>query len=208
MIKNSSFRKVASRAAIVVLGIAGVLTTARLIHADDDGHSRQDDNSNSKIQIGAQIAPVKLTISHGDKEQVYLGSYIVNAVGGCNDCHTNPSYAPNGNPYMGQPKAINAAKYLAGGATFGPFTSRNITPDSTGKPAGLTYPEFVQVIRHGTDFDHVHGPNVPLQVMPWPVYQSMTDGDLRAIYAYLSAIPCLEGDPGVNPSAPPPFRCK
>lgn len=31
-----------------------------------------------------------------------------------------------------------------------------------------------------------------LQVMPWPVYRNMTDGDLKAIYAYLSAIPHAE----------------
>jgi hypothetical protein len=32
-----------------------------------------------------------------------------------------------------------------------------------------------------------------LQIMPWTAYQNMTDRDLRAIYEYLSAIPCLEG---------------
>jgi len=31
--------------------------------------------------------------------------------------------------------------------------------------------------------------------MPWPTFQSMTDHDLRAIYEYLSAIPCIEGPP-------------
>jgi hypothetical protein len=35
--------------------------------------------------------------------------------------------------------------------------------------------------------------------MPWPTYSKMSDRDLRAIYEYLSAIPCLEGDPG-NPA--------
>ena len=35
--------------------------------------------------------------------------------------------------------------------------------------------------------------------MPWPIYANMNDHDLRAIYEYLSAIPCLEGDPG-NPA--------
>jgi hypothetical protein len=30
-----------------------------------------------------------------------------------------------------------------------------------------------------------------LHVMPWPVYQGMTDGDLRAIYEFLSAIPAI-----------------
>jgi hypothetical protein len=27
--------------------------------------------------------------------------------------------------------------------------------------------------------------------MPWPAYREMTDRDLRAIYEYLGAIPCL-----------------
>jgi hypothetical protein len=39
--------------------------------------------------------------------------------------------------------------------------------------------------------------------MPWPIYRNMTDHDLRAIYEYLSAIPCVEGGPGE-----PPNRCK
>jgi hypothetical protein len=32
-----------------------------------------------------------------------------------------------------------------------------------------------------------------LQVMPWPTFQNMTDHDLRAIYEYLSSIPCITG---------------
>ena len=35
-----------------------------------------------------------------------------------------------------------------------------------------------------------------LQVMPWPNFQNLTDRQLEAIYTFLSAIPCLEGDPG------------
>jgi hypothetical protein len=31
--------------------------------------------------------------------------------------------------------------------------------------------------------------------MPWPIHQNMTDHDIRAIYEYLSAIPCIEGPP-------------
>jgi hypothetical protein len=40
-----------------------------------------------------------------------------------------------------------------------------------------------------------------LQIMPWPIYHNMTDRDLRAIYEYLSAIPCITG-----PSAPSPLH--
>ena len=54
---------------------------------------------------------------------------------GCNDCHTVPSYAVGGNPFLGEPEVINAPCYLAGGAAFGPFVSRNITPRANGLPA-------------------------------------------------------------------------
>jgi hypothetical protein len=86
-----------------------------------------------------------------------------------------------------------------------------LTPDKTGRPeGGHTFSEFVQIIRNGTDFDHIHptcagAPNgtcLPapfdgslLQIMPWPIYKNMSYRDLRAIYEYLSSIPCIEGPP-------------
>jgi hypothetical protein len=123
-----------------------------------------------------------------------LGSNIVNAQAACNDCHTNPSFAPGGDPYKGQPKKINAEHYLAGGQAFGPFISRNLTPEgSKGYPAGLTFPQFKQVMRTGIDLEHEHPQLGPLlQVMPWPVYQNMSDRDLQAIYEYLRSIPHAE----------------
>ena len=93
--------------------------------------------------------------------------------------------------------------------------TRNLTPDKNGLPeGGHTLSEFKQILRTGIDFDHVHPtctsalptptpancipPPVKgelLQVMPWPVFHNMTDHQLDAIYEYLSAIPCLEGNP-------------
>ncbi len=50
----------------------------------------------SRIQEGLKLAPVELK-KHGlNPALVGLGSYIVNAQGGCNDCHTNPPYAAGG----------------------------------------------------------------------------------------------------------------
>jgi hypothetical protein len=91
---------------------------------------------------------------------------------------------------------INAQNYLAGGTVFGPFRSRNLTPDANGLPAGLALAQFKDVMRKGTDFDQLHPQISPLlQVMPWPVYREMTDRDLEAIYAFLSAIPHAEPAP-------------
>src|SRR5262245_53641225 len=111
----------------------------------------------ARIARGYRIAPVRLNLNQKDAFLVGLGSYLVNATGGCNDCHTNPSYAAGGNPFMGQPKQVNTANYLAGGMPFGPFVSRNLTPDTgTGLPAGLTYAQFHETIRTGRDQKNVH----------------------------------------------------
>ena len=193
--------RVGTLAAALVAGV--ILSHSTSVRADDD------DQDEAKVRRGFAIAPVPLNLHRKNRELVGLGSYIVNAQGACNDRHTNPPYAPGGDPYQGQPKRINAAGYLGGGASFGPFLSRNLTPDKSGRPiGGDTFAEFVQIMRTGIDLDHAHPAMGPLlQVMPWPVYQSMTDRDLRAIYEYLSAIPCIEGDPGI-PGAPTTGRCR
>ncbi len=173
--------------AVTLAVVAAALAWSDLSQA---GSPPAPDTEASRIQRGYQIAPVTLHTRGLDKALVGLGSYIVNAQGGCNDCHTNPPYAAGHDPFLGQPKQVNTAGYLAGGMAFGPFVSRNLTPNSEGLPAGLTLPQFKQVIRTGIDLDHKHPEAGPLlQVMPWPVYQNMTDRDLRAIYEYLRAIP-------------------
>jgi len=149
----------------------------------------------SVIQRGAELAPVPLNMKGLNPALVREGSYIVNAQGGCNDCHTVPSYAAGGDPFLGQPEAINAPCYLAGGAAFGPFVSRNITPRANGLPAGRTLEEFKEIMRHGTDFRTPADGTPILQVMPWPVYGKMSDRELEAIYEYLKAIPSINPRP-------------
>jgi hypothetical protein len=208
-------RATATAAAFVGIVLGGIVFSSTRLRAHDQ------DDEDSKIQIGFDIAPVPLNLVGKNRELVGLGSYIVNAQADCNGCHsTGPAaeFAFGGNPYFGQPTKINPGTYLGGGRDFGPFPgpgpfphifSRNLTPDKTGRPeGGHTFSEFLQIIRNGTDFDHVHptctgapdGTCLPppfdgdlLQIMPWPIQKNMTYHDLRAIYEYLSAIPCIEG---------------
>lgn len=145
----------------------------------------------SLIQRGFEIAPVPLNLKGKNRALVGLGSYIVNT-GGCNDCHTNPSYLPGGDPFAGEPEQINVPCYLSGGNDFGIVRSRNLTPDSAGLPSGLTLDEFIHILRTGED---TTSPGVPpfdnglLQVMPWPVFGKKTTRELTAVYEYLRAIP-------------------
>ena len=158
---------------------------------NDQGGSGSDD---LRIVIGFKYARdqgISLDLKGKNRALVGLGSYLVNGVGGCNDCHTAPPYTQDPYAALGAPKQVNVACYLAGGQEFGPFVSRDITPWEDNKPAGLTLRQFIHVIRTGEDPDN---PGQVLQVMPWPVYQTMTDGDLRAVYEYLSSIPPIHAN--------------
>jgi hypothetical protein len=192
--------------------IAAVLALA-LVHSPK-GKAAGGDESESKVRRGLAIAPVPLNLAGKNRALVGLGSYIVNASGDCNGCHAGPSgeFAPGGDPFLGEPKHINEAAYLAGGTQlFGPFfIPRNLTPDKTGLPeGGASYEEFRAIMRTGVDPHQAHPQFGPLlQVMPWPNFQNMTENDLRAIYEYLSAIPCLEGDPGLPDPRPIGTRCQ
>jgi hypothetical protein len=218
------FLKLATAAtAFAAILFAAMSSSSRRVRATDED---DEDRNESKIQRGFDIAPVPLNLERKNHALVGLGSYLVNT-GVCNECHTaGPAitqYAPGGNPYFGQPKIINQATYLGGGRDFGApvpgaahIISRNLTPDKTGLPeGGRTFSEFVQIMRTGVDLDNLH-PTCPpgvintgcipapfrgdlLQTMPWPALKDLTDHDLRAIYEYLSAIPCIAGPPAPSP---------
>ena len=204
-------------AVFAAIALAATLSSSRPVRATDDDNDRRE----SEVRIGFEIAPVPLNLEGKNRELVGLGSYIVNAQADCDGCHSAgppTEFAPGGNPYFGQPEKINTATYLGGGRDFGPYPtptsalhiiSRNLTPDKTGRPeGGHTFAEFLEIIRTGVDMDHLH-PNCSatvttnclqppfkgdlLQIMPWPIYKNMTEHDLRAIYEYLSAVPCVEG---------------
>lgn len=155
-------------------------------------------NAESDVQRGLQISPVPLDPVGRNHAMVGRGSYLVNAVASCADCHSCPTYEPGHNPYLGGDGQFDGEHYLAGGVPFGPFISANLTPDAEGRPAGLTRDEFVEAIRTGHDPDDA---SRVLQVMPWPVLRNMTDRDLDAIYEFLRAIPSADsgtecGGPG------------
>ena len=59
--------------------LAGAAASKPTIAADSDA---------SRAKHGLEIAPVKLKLKGLDRGLVGLGSYFVNAVGGCNDCHS------------------------------------------------------------------------------------------------------------------------
>ena len=198
--RRGSIAKLITKAGDIVMNMSrnvfwGLVVSAMLVA----GVSQADEGNSdaARARIGLSIAPVSLDLRHKNPLLVGLGSYIINAQGSCNDCHTHPNFAPGGDPYLNQPEVINAATYLSGGRQFGPFTAPNLTPDANGLPGGMTFAAFRNAVRTGKDPD---GSGGTLQVMPWYVVGKMSDYDLRAIYEYLKAIPSLPDNPAPGPS--------
>jgi hypothetical protein len=212
---TSSRLRLAKHAGSIALLLASGLSLSSLTNV-------KAESEESLSARGLKIAPVPLNLTGKNVELVGYGSYLVNAVADCNGCHTTSpqtEYAAGGNPYFSQkPTVINKDTYLAGGQSFGSLipgtaviVSRNLTPDKTGRPAGgHTYEEFHTILTTGVDMDNVHptcisGPSVNcllppfdgtrLQIMPWPALSHLSEHDTRAIYEYLSAVPCIAGPP-------------
>lgn len=238
MLMRPFYKALTAGAVFAALIVAGVLFSSRSGQAANDNNGSQDEKR--MIEIGLAVAAstgIQLTMTGKDPDMVGLGSYLANVSGDCNGCHSagpSTAFAPGGNPFLlpGAPpprfngtRRINPLTYLGGGRSFGSFgpgakgeiISRNLTPDSTGRPEGNTLSDFKLIMRTGRDLDHDHPScsatittdclsfpfnGALLQVMPWPNFQDMTDRQLTALYVYLSAVPCLEG-----PAGEPPNRC-
>jgi hypothetical protein len=158
-------------AMVVAIGIVGMFNSPTPLQA-------QDNYEASLIQRGFAVAPVPLNLAGRDYNLVGLGSYLVNTVGDCNGCHSSNApplfiypYATGGNPYFAQPKKVDPAVYLNGGQNFGAvgtptgpsgyagpdIITRNLTPDKNGLPeGGHTLAQFMEIMRKGIDFDHIH----------------------------------------------------
>ncbi len=171
------------------------------------------------LASGADSKPAK----DSSKARVERGKYLVTIMG-CNDCHTPWKMGANGpQPDMtrmlsGHPEAMGkmppvpppsgpwfasiGATFTAFGGPFGTTYAINLTPDANTGIGIWTEDMFVKALRTGKHM----GTSRPIKPpMPWIWYKSATDGDLKAMYAYLRTIP-----PIVNrvpdyeePKAPP-----
>ena len=114
------------RAAATAAVFAGILF-AGLVISSTRLRAHDQDDEDSEVRIGFEIAPVHLNLAGKNRELVGLGSYIVNAQADCNGCHSaGPAteFAPGGNPYFNQPTKVNPDTYLGGGRDFVEYRRR------------------------------------------------------------------------------------
>lgn len=150
----------------------------------------------------AQFNTTVAGLTPEEQARVGRGSYLVNAIMNCNNCHTDgdPEVARDSGLIPGTVH-VNTAMYLAGGVEFGlnvdadpemdSLFSRNLTP-ATGGSGGLSLSEeeFIQTMRFGSDFRRQPGGSLRLEPH-FPSRYNLTLDDLKAIFAYLQAIPTV-----------------
>jgi hypothetical protein len=159
------------------------------------------------IALAASTVPALAGPAGADKTLVARGAYLTRIMG-CNDCHTPLKMGPKGpEPDLsrllsGHPQdlamppapSLGAGPWLwAGAATMTAFAgpwgtsyAANLTPDPETGIGSWTVKTFVDAIRNGR---HEGAGRPILPPMPWQTVASATDGDLRAIFAYLNSIP-------------------
>ena len=141
--------------------------------------------------------------------QIKRGEYLVNAVGGCSDCHTphimtsqgpvpDPARLLAGSPQdekvpdvpdgtLGPDKwgGVVSVDMTTWAGPWGVSFSSNLTPDSATGIGSWSEKMFIASIRKGKYWGS--GRDL-LPPMPWQTFRNLTDNDLGAIYAYLMSI--------------------
>jgi cytochrome c553 len=141
-------------------------------------------------------------------DRVARGEYLVR-FGLCHDCHTPHKVGPNGpEPDMARalsghpgdlvmppPPALTGPWAWTGASTntafagpWGVSYTANLTPDRETGLGTWTEDMFLMALRTGRH----EGKGRPiLPPMPYPYVASLTDEDLRAVFAYLRSLPAV-----------------
>jgi hypothetical protein len=189
-----------------MLGIAGIVTLVAC------------QQSTSAPPPAASPEPVK-------QSPVERGKYLVEAIAGCDDCHTPKKIRPDGpEPDMtrrmsGHPEtaklsappkptggwiALGNDQFTAWAGPWGISYTANLTPDQNTGLGIWTEDMFIRAIR---ERKHMGQSRKILPPMPVHVFGNMTDDDLKAIWAFLRTLPPITNhvpDPVIN-DAPAPW---
>ena len=147
----------------------------------------------------------------GKTAQIARGKYLVDIMG-CHDCHTPTKMGPNGpewdmtralsghpeelvmppapalppGPWVAQHRATRSPRSHR---RWAPCFTRNLTPDKETGLGDWTVEEFIATMKTGRE----RGKGRPvLPPMPVQNLRSLTDTDIRALFAYLQSIPAIK----------------
>ena len=152
--------------------------------------------------LGALLIALAVVDHAHAQSAVEHGRYLVEVVGACSNCHS-----PKG------PAGELPDKHMVGGfqitEDFGVAITPNITPDRETGIGAWTDAQIIRAIREGKGRDdRTLGPP-----MPYELYRSLSDTDVKAMVAYLRTLPPIKNRAersrytiALPPSYGPPVR--
>lgn len=128
-------------------------------------------------------------------ELLVRGTYLVEHVLLCNDCHSERDWTIYGGPpkppfgagreCMTRQTATIGVRVSEGQGNFpGILCIRNITPDAESGIGNWTDGELSRAIREGVD----HQGNGLFPIMPYFIYRHLSDADMQAVIAYMRSL--------------------
>jgi hypothetical protein len=143
-----------------------------------------------------QMQPAKEMHIDATPAKLARGDYLFNNVLGCPDCHSERDWSRVGAPPIapigaGRECLQEGARPmgLGGDSGFpGRICFRNITADKATGVGGWSDGELMRAIREGIG----RHDNTLFPIMPYFIYNSLSDSDTQAVIAYLRTLPPVE----------------
>jgi hypothetical protein len=143
-----------------------------------------------------QMQPAKNVRINVTPDVLARGDYLFNNVLGCPVCHSERDWSRVGAPPM---PPIGAGREcfeegahpvgLGGSSGFpGRICFRNITPDAATGIGAWTDGEIMRAVREGIGRDD----NALFPIMPYFIYNELSDSDTKAVVAYLRTLTSVE----------------
>ena len=164
------------------------------------------------LTIGTMLLSSTSFAQKPNKKMIERGKWLV-GFAGCDDCHTPKTFGPKGPEFdmtkrlSGSPAHIpvpEIPKEVLGPAKWGALVSNdmtqwagpwgvsftaNLTPDIETGTGSWNAATFVKIFRTGK---HLGEGRDILPPMPWQVISSLSDADLKAIFAFLQSLPPIK----------------
>lgn len=179
------------------LSITALLSTFVLMSLCANSYAWRPISSNKLPKTAKSFAGIypeypKIDYGTGEKAKLLQRGEYLSHMADCIACHSDTG---------------KGGKPFAGGypikTPFGTFYSPNITPDKKTGIGSWTEKDFIRAMRDGKAPD---GSNY-FPVFPYLYFTKMSDDDLRALFAYLKAIPAVENK-NKKPDVPFPFNVR
>jgi mono/diheme cytochrome c family protein len=135
--------------------------------------------------LGPQLRPLSDRRFEATPPRLERGRYLVEAVTGCLDCHSEHDGSQRGNPTKSGREG--AGVLFLNDPSLGTLYASNITPDNETGIGNWTDDQIARAIREGIGGDG----RALFPIMPYQNFRELSDEDLASVITYIRSIPSI-----------------